>query len=185
MTLSAAVKRIFRRPPDFIVEGDHGPYLRRWHLLPRNRFCNVYLHHFVGDDPDRALHDHPWHSVSIILKGGYEEILPCELHGSRCTRNRKRRRPGQVIYRKPEQAHRVVLFRKQRGGVYGTAPYTNIIPAWTIFITGPWKRHWGFHCPNGWRHWRDFVDRENPGKTGQGCMGPTPWTDASKESEAL
>lgn len=161
------------RAPDFTIEGDHGPYLHRWHLIPRNRWLNIYLHHFVGDDPDRALHDHPWHSVSIILRGGYMEHLP----GDRV----KRRWPGMVIYRRPTQAHRVRLIRVPAGGIYGSPPYTRPVVAWTIFITGPWRRHWGFHCPQGWRHWRDFVDRENHGKTGQGCDGPTPFTDRMQE----
>jgi len=30
-------------------------------------------------------------------------------------------------------------------------------------------RSWGFWCPQGWRHWRDFVDPNNPGQRGPGC----------------
>ena len=37
-------------------------YLSRWHIIPRNRYFNIYLHKFVGSDDDRALHDHPWRS---------------------------------------------------------------------------------------------------------------------------
>jgi hypothetical protein len=33
----------------------------------------VYLHHILRSDHDRALHDHPWNFVSIILRGGYYE----------------------------------------------------------------------------------------------------------------
>lgn len=55
---------------------DGGPprdYLKRWHLLPRNRWFNIYLHHFVHGDDDRALHDHPWASASLLLEGRYRE----------------------------------------------------------------------------------------------------------------
>lgn len=29
-------------------------------------------------------------------------------------------------------------------------------PCWTLFVAGRWKRRWGFMCPDGWRHWREF-----------------------------
>ena len=31
-------------------------------------------------------------------------------------------------------------------------------PVWTLFITGPRIRQWGFLCPKGWIYWRDFTD---------------------------
>lgn len=35
----------------------------------------VYLHRFVGSDPDRGLHDHPWAwAASIVLAGWYREV---------------------------------------------------------------------------------------------------------------
>lgn len=48
-----------RRPPDVVIGGDASPYMRRWWVIPRNRRFNVYLHHFLRSDDDRALHDHP------------------------------------------------------------------------------------------------------------------------------
>jgi hypothetical protein len=43
------------RPPDYIIGGEADPYLRRWWVIPRNRFFNIYLHHFVRSD-DELLH---------------------------------------------------------------------------------------------------------------------------------
>ena len=34
---------------------------------------------------------------------------------------------------------------------------------WSLFITGPVIREWGFHCPNGWRHWKQFTVRDEFG----------------------
>lgn len=51
--------RPFWRAPDFYIGGNANPYLLRWWVIPRNRFFNVYLHKFLRDDDDRALHDHP------------------------------------------------------------------------------------------------------------------------------
>ncbi|MDN5849106.1 MAG: hypothetical protein L0H63_05630, partial [Nitrococcus sp.] len=42
-------------------------------------------------------------------------------------------------------------------------------PVITLFITGPRVREWGFHCPQGWRHWRAFTAADNPGRIGRGC----------------
>lgn len=154
MPASPRITRIFRREPDFIIGLPENPYLLRWWIIPRNRFFNIYLHKFLRSDDDRALHDHPWWSCSIILRGGYREHLPGGLI--------KLRHAGRIIFRRAEQAHRVELY-----GVYITRP------AWTLFITGPKVREWGFHCPQGWRHWRDFigvpVGEARGDEIGKGC----------------
>ena len=50
------VNRLFRLEE---INGHGGPiHLRRWTLL-RSPWGRVYLHHFVGDDAGRDLHDHP------------------------------------------------------------------------------------------------------------------------------
>lgn len=146
-----------RRPPDFIVGGADNPYLNRWWLVPRNRVLNVYLHQFMRDDDDRALHDHPWPWCSILLAGEYREhtIAAGGIH------TREVRRPGSVKFALPSRAHRVELPLDLNG---------NAIPCWTLFITGPRVREWGFHCEKaGWIPWREFVDEKDIGKTGRGC----------------
>ena len=55
---------------------DGSEYLVRRYLLPRNKFLNIYLHKFLGSDDDRALHDHPWYSISCVLKGRLIEHRP-------------------------------------------------------------------------------------------------------------
>lgn len=69
--------RIVKPSKVIMLDGiDGGPprdYLKRWHLLPRNTWFNVYLHYFVHGDDDRALHDHPWQSASLLLEGRYRE----------------------------------------------------------------------------------------------------------------
>lgn len=137
--------RFLGRPPDFMVGEKDDPYLLRWWLIPRNRFFNVYLHKFLRDDDDRALHDHPWPSVSIVLKGCGIEHLP----------DRKRVfRAQDVIFRRAKHAHRIEL----------VSPVV-----WTLFITGPRVRDWGFHCPKGWVPWQVFCDSRDKGKVGKGC----------------
>ena len=144
------------RKPDFVIGKPEDPYLRRWWILPRNRFFNIYLHHIMKSDDDRALHDNPWWNVSIILKGGYLEIMPQKMLV---------RWAGDVIFRRANAAHRLVLPNDNK---------TNAIrPCWSLFITGRKVREWGFLCPQGWRHWRDFIGVKNGeargDEIGKGC----------------
>lgn len=139
-----------KRPPDFIVGPRERPYLRRWFLVPRNPLFNIYLHHFCRDDDDRALHDHPWHSLSLVLLNGYFEITP---------KGRTFRDSGELIFRSAKHAHRIEIMQAGE----------STCRAWTLFITGPRIREWGFHCPRGWVHWRDFTAPGDKGQIGKGC----------------
>jgi len=126
------------------------PYMTRWFVIPKNRWLNVYIHKFHRSDDDRALHDHPWWSVGLILRGGYWDVTPA---------GRQWIGPGRIKVRSAETKHRVEL---QDGK-----------PSWSLFITGPRIREWGFWCPQGWRHWREFT-KPSPhggasGEVGRGC----------------
>ncbi len=138
------------RPPDFIIGGVENPYIHRWWIIPRNRLFNVYLHYILRSDDELALHDHPWWNLSIILKGGYEEVRPTETRW---------RGPGSIILRKATCAHRLVL-PVRNGGIRF---------CWSLFITGPKLRNWGFHCPQGWVPWERFVSKTDTGSVGRGC----------------
>jgi hypothetical protein len=136
------------RAPDFVIGDPAAPYMRRWWIIPRNRWFNLYLHNILRDDDDRALHDHPWWNVSIVLTGVLREVLPS---GSRILQR------FAIVARGAKAAHRLEV-------VHG--------PVWTLFITGPVVRTWGFHCPKGWVPWRQFVAADNPGAVGRGCGEP-------------
>lgn len=152
------------REPDFVIGRKDDPYLRRWWVIPRNRFFNIYLHQILRDDDDRAEHDHPWASCSIILKGGYLEIINGVVH---------QRRPGTIRFRRSIEHHRLTLitnrWRWTGVGRRRRLDLQRVVPCWTLFITGPKVREWGFYCKNGWVHWKDFCDPINPGERGKGC----------------
>lgn len=131
------------RKPDFII-GDS--YLLRWWIVPRNEYSNVYLHEFRRSDDDRALHDHPWASTSLIIRGRYLEHTPEGVF---------ERVAGDVCSRPADALHRVELYPGET--------------AVTLFFTGPKVREWGFACPQGWRHWTEFVDARDGGQVGRGC----------------
>ena len=174
-----SVKRFFHREPDVIIGGAERPYLLRWWVIPRNSYFNIYLHKFLRSDDDRALHDHPWASCSILLTGDYlEEVPACSreawLAGNRATMKLPRRR-FHPYFRKPEAVHRVELLPEfeKVGFDIPRNRYLYAVksekPVWTIFLTGPWRRSWGFWCPQGFRPWREFTAADDSGATGKGC----------------
>lgn len=130
--------------PDFVI-GDPA-YLERWWIIPRNEWQNVYLHRILRDDDDRALHDHPWDNVSLLLDGSYREITP---DGEFI------RGPGALVHRKATDSHRLELIDGK--------------PALSLFFTGAKVRNWGFHCPNGWVPWQDFTAGAHGELIGRGC----------------
>ncbi len=151
--------KIFWRYPDVILKNPEGTiYMRRWWVIPRNRFFNIYLHHFLASDEDRALHDHPWKNVSILLSGSYLEHMPKNIDEWINYNDRtiivKKRYPLIPIYRKANSIHRIELIDNK--------------PIWTLFITGSIVREWGFYCPTFWRHHEDFLDKTGSVK-GKGC----------------
>lgn len=148
------------RPPDLLI----GQSTRRWLVWPKNNWGNIYIHEWVGDDMDQALHDHAPDNLSVILSGKCNEHfnvkpLVTELL-SNGERNYKtyslRRTQGDVVFRLAGTAHKITL-------VDG--------PMISMFIQGPRRRDWGFHCVNGWKPWQEYIDaRKGYGdRSGKGC----------------
>ena len=134
----------------FAIGPHSDPYMLRWRLFPANPWGNVYLHWYRHDDEDRALHDHPWWSVSFRLFGKLKEIYLDNNHTEQ-----SRYIPWLLpVVRNATFTHRLVLPKKN---------------ALTIFVTGRRVREWGFHCPQGFRPWFEFVDPKSPGERGPGC----------------
>ena len=147
----AWASRIMERPRDFYIGDDPlAPYLNRWWIIPRSTGANCYLHEILRSDDDRALHDHPWANTSMVIDGRYIEHLP---DGSSHMRE-----AGSIVTREATAAHRLEILPGER--------------AVSLFITGPKVRDWGFHCPKGWVHWKDFTAGENGESVGAGCGEP-------------
>lgn len=140
--------------PALVVGDPERPYLRRWRLLPKNHWCNVYLHQFLRDDEDRALHDHPFESLSLLFRGEYLE----ETHGPEGPAGPRRTqhfRAPTLIRRSATYTHRILLVNER--------------PAWTLFLRGRAVRRWGFHCKHGWVWWRNFGEPHEPASRHRGC----------------
>lgn len=134
------------KSPDFIIFGeDDQPYMLRWWVIPRNKYFNIYLHKVIGDD-DRAMHDHPWNSLGLILEGTYLEIIPIYQPIGRKMVDKSfggdKLSQGRWKYRDTDFAHYLLKYDEE--------------PVWTLFFTGPKKRDWGFYHPES-LNWVDHV----------------------------
>jgi len=140
--------------PDLVVGRIGGvPYLNRWYLIPRNPFCNAYLHQFLLPDIDEAPHDHPWRSLSFALEGDH-----AELHGKPESLQRRAIKKGDVTYRGLNHIHRVLLNENPNPDEH------EYDIAYTLFITGPIKRQWGFWCSDEkFMPWWEFMGPDNYG----------------------
>lgn len=159
------IARTRRRPPDFIIGGHDNPYLLRWYLYgsePHREEPNrvqsktilgtrAYLHCFLRSDDDRAHHDHPARSVSVALRNSAVE----HTIAAGGVNHRRVITAGDIRLRTAEFAHRIEI-----------EPGTEF---WTLFIFFRDTREWGFHCPNGWVHWKDFTAPGDAGAIGRGC----------------
>lgn len=94
------------------------PYIVRY-CLDFGLF-SIRLHHWLSSDDQRNFHDHPWWFFTIVLKGSYTDISP---------NKSERMTVGKFAFRRALHRHTVKV---DKGG------------CWTLLITGPEKRIWGF-----------------------------------------
>ena len=117
------IRRIVNaRSPDFSVGLPGLVSLERWRVLSLG-FVKLYIHRFLGDDPDDAFHDHPWFSLSWLISGEYIELSP---------NGRERFCAGRVKFRSSKYRHRILVPSYQPEEVI------------TVFLVGPRTRQWGF-----------------------------------------
>lgn len=138
----------------------------RW-TLAKPFGCKIMLHHFLpnGDDPEP--HDHPFDFVTLVLAGAYVDektIKPAPGHWCRrcgeaipdpdclecrgtgvtqpvlCFESMTR---GKVRFRRAEHMHRTLI--RSDG-------------CWTIIVTGPKRREWGFIWRGVWMPMQKYLD---------------------------
>lgn len=90
------------------------------YALFKSKWCNVYLHELYAPAWHPECHNHPWSFLTILLWNGYLERVGHKDH---------RRWPGMILWRPAEFSHNVIT------------PYGK---SWSLIITGPGGREWGF-----------------------------------------
>ena len=121
-------------------------YMKRMTFAPKNRWFNVYLHRYFGNDAmTYGLHDHPWNSLSIRIwgkplqeykfgKSHYNELgVFTSMTQPRVYIPKDKllqfRTVPRFVYRRADEAHSLVC--RNPGTI-------------TLFITGKRIREWGF-----------------------------------------
>lgn len=125
-------------------------YLLRFNLI-RCPWFSVKLHWIYQSDADRQVHDHPWHFVSFVLRGGYTERV---VHISNTDNTIELDTVEEVRHmsaKKAWHAHRILRLRRS--------------PTVTLVLTGRRVRRWGFweRVPGKpfnvlrWVHWKEYT----------------------------
>lgn len=122
-------------------------YLTRYHLTPWSwwplKKHRLYLHVFWRPDNDRHPHDHPFDFRSIVLWGGYDEMIVDPLERLTCIT------PWGPRTYAPLYKHRRGWFSNE----FRVATHQHIIsrlhftPTITLVIRGEKTRDWGFWIP--------------------------------------
>jgi hypothetical protein len=94
------------------------PYVIRWMI--ETPLGSLRVHHWLGPDDDRAFHDHPWWFLTFVVKGGYTDKCPHWVEHLRAPAIRRR-----------AAHHKHTVVPDEDG-------------AWTVMVTGPKVRVWGF-----------------------------------------
>lgn len=119
-----------------MIVRNKGDYLERFFLY-RGPKLSIHIHRFWQSDPD-VVHDHPWASVSWIIKGSYREYFVDNTYIDR--------HKGDKTLRGATTFHRIELL-DEPGEVI------------SLFFTWKRKRSWGFLTKDGWISASDFTEQ--------------------------
>lgn len=122
-----------------IPNPDGSAYLDRWPLFRIPWGPRLFLHRIYTKDPDRPVHNHPWAwAKALILSGGYTE---------------ERTSDGSL--------YRMRTYGPGAVNGLGLADYHSILHVlpntWTLFLTGPRVRDWGFLVGHTHVPWRQYL----------------------------
>lgn len=127
----------------FQIQTNGSVMLTRRRLIQTPLF-GVYLHSHEREDSYRALHDHPWGFISIILRGAYTERVAQVQDGALSLRTLKWRKRFSIHFMPAAKKAHVII---------GVSPNTV-----SLLFVGRKKRLWGFYTENGWVPWTDYSE---------------------------
>lgn len=117
----------FRVPHSDRPEED---YLWRIRLVATPWF-GIFLHKICTPDPRQVLHNHPWSFVSIVLRGGYYEFVPCDCGFDHCQ-----------FYAVRNHVSRINVKRFAKS--FHWIDSLDRTPTWTLVFTGRRRCVWGY-----------------------------------------
>jgi hypothetical protein len=111
-------------------------YMYRWVL--KTPLFTLRLHNIKREDRDPHHHDHPFDFTSIMLTGGYEEEVQDEQTGEL---HRTWYYRGAIRKLRARDMHRL---------------HTVLPSTYTLVISGPKTKDWGFQVGEEWVHHRNY-----------------------------
>lgn len=101
--------------------------------LISGKLGKLLVHRFMPNASDKDCHDHPRSFVTLVLRGGYDDVQPDGTVDHVYA-------PA-IRYRRAEHAH-----------------ITKVGPdgALTVVVMGPLRRAWGFFREGRWFDWRSY-----------------------------
>lgn len=126
------------------------PYMVRWVLILFG--YSIRIHHWIRSDDKRYFHDHPWNFLTIVLKGGYDDVSPIYYplqDNIKLNKNQfgtllcDKKNNGNVIGIKLHETLSFgnFKFRKAEHKHYVDVPKNG---CWTLLFCGKQIRKWGF-----------------------------------------
>lgn len=119
----------------------------------------VLLHHFMPNADDRDTHDHPRPFWTLVLRGGYDDMVLC----NHCRGGRTGSMDGSYDFECPFCVDGLIAGDRMRAGMLRFRPATyahrsRVLPSgcWTIVLMGPFRRPWGFWREGKWWSFRDY-----------------------------
>lgn len=132
--------------PNYDGDDPLSVYLTRWRVI-QTPLGGLYLHRYTSPDPRATLHDHPWGFLSIVLKGGYDEL---------------RIEVADIERDQVPRWHKVRFFNRVRSTSAHSIRTLVDKPTWTLLLVGRRKRTWGYwedltagDCIATWQ-WTEF-----------------------------
>jgi hypothetical protein len=153
-------------PEAEIIGNEDCPIMRRWTLLELGeRLPKVLLHYFPPNVGDRDPHDHPRSFTTVVLAGGYDDLVPCW-----CTKPGAIRGGGPWLNHDACGGTGMVLGNRMRAGSirYRRAEHVHITRArengaWTVVFMAPVSRTWGFWRKGSFWPWRTYHEEFGEG----------------------
>lgn len=111
------------------------------------RFGKLLVHRFAPLGKDKDPHDHPSSFVTVVLRGGYLDVDPCECDGDEHDRLRCSASVVDAV------AAPTVRFRRAE---HTHLTYVGSQGATTVVWMFPKRRDWGFRRHGRWYEWREY-----------------------------
>ncbi len=121
-------------------------HFKRWEILSTKWF-NIYIHAIYKADEEEHLHDHPWDYTSIVLHGTFVEKQRANLIGEIAAYTYNHLHFGSIIKRKATTFHKILKLE------------SDVI--YTLFITSPKYRVWGYDVDNNWVDFETYRKNKN------------------------